>query len=63
MAESVKAETQKTGNDLSGLANSKTMPSHTAVNGQPLTHYHSFFYSLLTVSHVLGLRHGSADKI
>ena len=61
----VKEQTEKTGNDISSLANARTEPSEPAATGQPLTStaitlahriradwetdYHSFFYSLLSV--------------
>lgn len=47
----VKDQSAKTGADLSGLANARQPPSEPAATGQPLTHYHSFFYSLLTWEH------------
>ena len=37
VAESVKKESAKTGNELSGLANSRVQPDSTAADGQPLT--------------------------
>ena len=48
MAESVKDQTAKTSNELQSLKNARTTPSQQASTGQPLTHYHSFFYSLLS---------------
>jgi len=51
VAESVKDQTAKTSNEFSGLANARTAPSYTAANGQPLTQYHSFFYTLLSWEH------------
>jgi len=51
VAESVKNQSAKTSNELSGLANARTAPSYTAANGQNLTNYHSFFYSLLSWEH------------
>lgn len=50
-ATSVKNQAAATGNELSGLANSRQQPSYTAANGETLTHYHSFFYSLLSWEH------------
>ncbi|KKY29189.1 putative cell lysis protein [Phaeomoniella chlamydospora] len=47
----VKDQTAKTGADISNLANARTPPSEPAATGQPLTHYHSFFYSLLSWEH------------
>lgn len=51
VAQSVKNQSAATSNEFSGLANSRAPPSHTAANGQPLTHYHSFFYTLLSWEH------------
>jgi len=51
VAESVRNQSTKTSNEFSGLANARTAPSYTAANGQNLTHYHSFFYSLLSWEH------------
>lgn len=51
IAQSVKNETEKTTDELSGLANSRATPSHTTANGQTLTNYHSFFYTLLSWEH------------
>ncbi|KAF2812297.1 uncharacterized protein BDZ99DRAFT_382976 [Mytilinidion resinicola] len=48
IAQSVKAEGTKTKNDLAGLANSRVTPEQPAATGQPLTHYHSLFYRLLS---------------
>ena len=68
VAESVKNETAKTGNDISGLTSKRVQPDQQTATGQPLTRrscsnlslhrqadrtladYHSFFYSLLSVS-------------
>lgn len=66
-ATSVKNQAAATGNELSGLANSRQQPTYTAANGETLTRemcsaalsddeadtipdYHSFFYTLLSVS-------------
>ncbi|KAL9105438.1 MAG: hypothetical protein Q9227_009399 [Pyrenula ochraceoflavens] len=51
VAESVKNQTAKAGNDISGLSSKRAPPDQPAVTGQPLTHYHSFFYSLLSWEH------------
>jgi hypothetical protein len=52
VAESIKNQTEKTSNEISGLANAaRTPPPYTAANGQNLTHYHSFFYTLLSWEH------------
>lgn len=44
----VKAETAKTRNEFADLASSRTTPEQPAATGQPLTHYHSMFYRLLS---------------
>ncbi|KZF25191.1 hypothetical protein L228DRAFT_265666 [Xylona heveae TC161] len=51
VTQSVKNESAKTSADLRNLANSRTRPDEPAVTGQPLTHYHSMFYSLLSWEH------------
>lgn len=48
VAENVKDQTAKTTNEFSNLAAARTTPSHSAATGQPLTHYHSFFTTLLS---------------
>jgi hypothetical protein len=48
VAEGVKNESAKTSNEFSNLAASRTTPSTSAATGQPLTHYHSFFTTLLS---------------
>lgn len=48
MAENVRNESAKTQAEFSSLANSRTTPTTTTATGQPLTHYHSFFSSLLS---------------
>ncbi|KAK2757559.1 hypothetical protein FQN54_004528 [Arachnomyces sp. PD_36] len=45
---SVMNETAKTEDEIRGLQDAKTTPTETASTGQPLTHYHSLFYSLLS---------------
>lgn len=50
MAESVKEQHAKTTSEFQNLADSRAPPSQSAATGQPLTHYHSFFYNLLSVS-------------
>ncbi|KAK5098626.1 hypothetical protein LTR70_002514 [Exophiala xenobiotica] len=47
-AQSVKNQAQATGNEFSDLAGSRTMPDHKAANDTPLTHYHNFFFNLLS---------------
>ncbi|KAG9666926.1 hypothetical protein KCU76_g17843, partial [Aureobasidium melanogenum] len=39
---------QKTSQEYSNLMDSKRVPDQPAATGQPLTHYHSFFYNLLS---------------
>jgi hypothetical protein len=51
VAESVKDQSAKTQADFSNLAAARTNPATTAANGQQLTHYHSFFSSLLSWEH------------
>ncbi|KAJ5662583.1 uncharacterized protein N7477_010199 [Penicillium maclennaniae] len=46
--DTVKSEASKTSNELRDLKNSRVIPSTTTDNGQPLTHYHSLLYSLLS---------------
>ncbi|MCJ1390399.1 hypothetical protein MMC18_003258 [Xylographa bjoerkii] len=48
VAESVKDQSAKTTSEFSNLANARTTPDTKAATGQPLTHYHSFFYNLLS---------------
>jgi len=47
-AQSVKNQAAATGNEFSDLASSRTMPEHKAANDTPLTHYHNFFFNLLS---------------
>lgn len=49
VADKVKDQQAKTSSEFSNLANSRTKPDQGAATGQPLTHYHSFFYNLLSV--------------
>jgi len=51
VAENVKDQHAKTQAEFSNLAASRTTPSTPAATGQPLTHYHSFFYNLLSWQH------------
>ncbi|CAD6505821.1 BgTH12-01308 [Blumeria graminis f. sp. triticale] len=44
----VKEQSDKVKADFSNLAAARTTPTTQAATGQPLTHYHSFFYSLLS---------------
>ncbi|MCJ1284621.1 hypothetical protein MMC26_003955 [Xylographa opegraphella] len=48
VAESVKDQHAKTTSEFSNLANARTTPDTKTATGQPLTHYHSFFYNLLS---------------
>jgi len=48
VAENAKEQAIKTQNEFSNLAAARTTPSQPAATGQPLTHYHSFFSSLLS---------------
>lgn len=48
VAQNVKAEASKTKNEFADLVNSRTTPDQPAATGQPLTHYHSLFYRLLS---------------
>ncbi|KAF2020831.1 hypothetical protein BU24DRAFT_456860 [Aaosphaeria arxii CBS 175.79] len=48
VAQNVKAETAKTKNEFADLANARQTPDEPAATGQPLTHYHSLFYRLLS---------------
>ncbi|KAF1967067.1 cell lysis protein-like protein [Bimuria novae-zelandiae CBS 107.79] len=48
VAEKAKAEATATRNEFADLANSRTTPGQPAATGQPLTHYHSLFYRLLS---------------
>jgi len=47
-AQSAKAEAAKTSSEFSNLANARQTPAQPAATGQPLTHYHSFFFELLS---------------
>jgi hypothetical protein len=48
VVDTVKSEASKTSSELRELKNSRVTPSTTTDNGQPLTHYHSLLYSLLS---------------
>ncbi|KAL9599416.1 MAG: hypothetical protein Q9219_003853 [cf. Caloplaca sp. 3 TL-2023] len=48
MAENVKNQSAKTSLEFRNLADSRTPPNKSTTSGQPLTHYHSFFYNLLS---------------
>jgi len=44
----VKNQSAKTSSEFKDLANARTTPDQPAATGQPLTHYHSMFYRLLS---------------
>jgi hypothetical protein len=48
VAENLKDQHAKTSAEFSNLATSRTTPAQPAATGQQLTHYHSFFSSLLS---------------
>ncbi|KAJ5593853.1 uncharacterized protein N7459_000061 [Penicillium hispanicum] len=48
VVDNLKTEASKTGGEFRDLKNSRVTPSTTTSNGQPLTHYHSLLYSLLS---------------
>jgi len=48
VADTVKDQSAKTSSEFSNLAASRTTPATPAATGQQLTHYHSFFSSLLS---------------
>jgi hypothetical protein len=48
VAENVKNQSTKTSAEFSNLAAARTTPTTPAATGQQLTHYHSFFSSLLS---------------
>lgn len=48
VAENIKEQHAKTANEFSNLSASRTTPATPAATGQQLTHYHSFFSSLLS---------------
>ena len=48
VAENIKDQHAKTTNEFSNLAASRTTPTRPAATGQQLTHYHSFFSTLLS---------------
>lgn len=51
VATNARNEVNQTKNEFSDLASSRQVPEHTAATGQKLTHYHSFFYTLLLWEH------------
>lgn len=48
VAENFKNQSAKTSSEFRNLADSRTSSNKSTANGQPLTHYHSFFYNLLS---------------
>lgn len=48
MADKARVEGDKTKSELSNLTSARQTPSSTTATGQNLTHYHSFFYNLLS---------------
>ncbi|CCF43908.1 hypothetical protein CH063_03189 [Colletotrichum higginsianum] len=48
VAQSVKDQSAKTSDELGNLAAARRTPSNPAATGQPLTHYHSFFFELIS---------------
>ncbi|KAI4255058.1 MAG: hypothetical protein LQ352_002758 [Teloschistes flavicans] len=48
VAENVKNQSAITSSEFRNLADSRTAPNQSTATGQPLTHYHSFFYNLLS---------------
>ncbi|KAL2003740.1 hypothetical protein VTN02DRAFT_2505 [Thermoascus thermophilus] len=48
IASHIKTEVSRTGDELCDLKYSRTTPSTRTATGQPLTHYHSLLYSLLS---------------
>jgi hypothetical protein len=47
-AEKARIESEKTSQEYSNLLDSRRVPDQPAATGQSLTHYHSFFYNLLS---------------
>ena len=48
MADKARQETAQVQGEFSNLANSRQTPDTQTATGQPLTHYHSLFYTLLS---------------
>ncbi|KAJ0413950.1 Reticulon-domain-containing protein [Aspergillus carlsbadensis] len=48
IADSIKTEASRTGQEFRDLKSAKVVPSTTTATGQPLTYYHSLLYSLLS---------------
>ncbi|EON69416.1 hypothetical protein W97_08676 [Coniosporium apollinis CBS 100218] len=48
VAQNVKEQSAKTSSEFRDLADARTTPDQPAATGQPLTHYHSMFYRLLS---------------
>ncbi|KAL1306293.1 hypothetical protein AAFC00_004378 [Neodothiora populina] len=47
-AQAVYDEKDKTANEFRNVMDSRKVPDHTTATGQPLTHYHSMFYNILS---------------
>ena len=62
VADKVRDVQANTMSDFQNLADARTTPSEPAATGQPLTHYHSMFYSLLSVGLDIAVAIG-ADKL
>lgn len=54
-AQRIGEEADKTSQEFSNVLNSRQIPDTTAANGQTLTHYHSMFYNILSVSINIGI--------
>jgi ABC-type multidrug transport system fused ATPase/permease subunit len=48
VGDAVKSQSRKTSAEFRDLAHARTTPEHPAATGQPLTHYHSMFYRVLS---------------
>lgn len=59
----MKEQANKTSAEASNLAATRKIPDTQAANGQELTHYHSFFYSLLAVRTTNKETEGDTDKL
>ena len=49
VADKAREEKAKTESEFRNVANSRKTPTEPAATGQPLTHYHSMFYNILSV--------------
>ncbi|CAO1600624.1 hypothetical protein XANCAGTX0491_004310 [Xanthoria calcicola] len=48
VADNVRNQSTKTSSEFRNLSAARTSPNKSTATGQPLTHYHSFFYNLLS---------------